>query len=328
MENKKIAFTLCSNNYLAQAKALGQSLLRYNPDYVFIVGLVDLVNKDESSNFPFILLEAHSIGIPEFDRMCERYSIVELNTAVKPFYIDFFFRNYNGTQIVMYFDPDILVFDNFNRIEKELDENDIYLTPHFTTPIDDDFLLNESDILNAGLYNLGFIAVKRSDNVIDFLTWWKKRLATKCYIDFCSGLFVDQLWINLVPLFFRKVFVSYNPGCNLAYWNLHERTLSLIDGRYFVNKNTPLIFFHFSGFSPLLPNQISKYQNRYDFTNRNDMVSIFREYRDTLFLNGFEKYLDLRCHYSNKVEPQKQVTNKMKLFPTIRRIVQRVIKLF
>ena len=37
----KIIFTICSNNYLAQAKALGDSVLQTNPDYTFFIGLVD-----------------------------------------------------------------------------------------------------------------------------------------------------------------------------------------------------------------------------------------------------------------------------------------------
>ena len=37
----QIVFTLCSINYLAQAKTLGDSVLRHNPGYKFIIGLID-----------------------------------------------------------------------------------------------------------------------------------------------------------------------------------------------------------------------------------------------------------------------------------------------
>ena len=36
-----IAFTICSNNYLAQAKTLGDSFLEFHPDWKFIIGLCD-----------------------------------------------------------------------------------------------------------------------------------------------------------------------------------------------------------------------------------------------------------------------------------------------
>ena len=41
-----IAFTLCSNNYLAQAKTLGDSFVRHNPAGHFVIGLVDRRRED------------------------------------------------------------------------------------------------------------------------------------------------------------------------------------------------------------------------------------------------------------------------------------------
>jgi len=40
-QSNKLAFTICSANYLAQAIALGDSLLQHNPSYTFVIGLVD-----------------------------------------------------------------------------------------------------------------------------------------------------------------------------------------------------------------------------------------------------------------------------------------------
>ena len=39
-------FTVCSANYLAQAKTLGQSLHQHNPDYHFVIGLVDRISPE------------------------------------------------------------------------------------------------------------------------------------------------------------------------------------------------------------------------------------------------------------------------------------------
>ena len=36
-----LAFTICSVNYLAQARTLGDSLRQTNPDWHFVIGLVD-----------------------------------------------------------------------------------------------------------------------------------------------------------------------------------------------------------------------------------------------------------------------------------------------
>jgi hypothetical protein len=37
----KVAFTLCSLNYMAQAKTLADSFHEYNPEWHFVIGLVE-----------------------------------------------------------------------------------------------------------------------------------------------------------------------------------------------------------------------------------------------------------------------------------------------
>ncbi len=44
---QKIALTICSINYLAQAKSLGDSLLKHNPEYTYLIGLVDRLDVSE-----------------------------------------------------------------------------------------------------------------------------------------------------------------------------------------------------------------------------------------------------------------------------------------
>ena len=71
-----LVFTICSNNYLAQAISLGASLLRHNPDYIFKIGLVDRRNEMiQYDQIPYELVEVEKIGISDFDDMFKRYSI-------------------------------------------------------------------------------------------------------------------------------------------------------------------------------------------------------------------------------------------------------------
>jgi hypothetical protein len=50
--SNKLAFTICSANYLAQAIALGDSLLQHNPGYTFVIGLVDEINENTDLPVP------------------------------------------------------------------------------------------------------------------------------------------------------------------------------------------------------------------------------------------------------------------------------------
>ncbi|MCU0468670.1 MAG: glycosyl transferase [Arcicella sp.] len=303
-----LAFTICSINYLAQAQTLGQSLQRTNPDVEFVIGLVDRLDKvtlDSDKIPPFQLLEIDKINIVHLEEMCDNYDITELNTAVKPFYFDYFFKNRLDINKVIYFDPDIIVFDSLQPLTDNLEKYHIVLTPHITSPINDKFDTREIDHLNTGLYNLGFVAVSRHPKSYEMINWWMERLAKDCRIDLCNGLFVDQHWMIFVPIFYKDiVLVDKYPGYNVAYWNLHERKVTEQNGKYFINE-LPLIFFHFSGYGLNNPTEVSKYQNRSNFDNRPDIVPLFQYYAQQLVANYNDYYNQFSCHYIKPIKTKR-----------------------
>ncbi|WP_028663604.1 glycosyl transferase [Runella zeae] len=299
-----LAFTLCSINYLAQARTLGDSLRRTNPHIRFIIGLVDRLDVAQvpPDMLPdFELLELHNIGISSLQEMCEHYNITELNTAVKPYFFRYFFERVPQVSNVIYFDPDIIVYQPLTELENLLQKHDFVLTPHLTTPIDDQLTPNELHHLNTGVYNLGFIALRKSPEALDFVKWWEEKLFDECKIDLCNGLFVDQNWVNFAPIFWNNIHVEKHPGWNAAYWNLHERRFSFKEGTHSVN-NLPVVFFHYSGYDPAKPNVISKYQDRFTFEQRPDLVALFDFYRSELLQNHNAYYRQFSCFYI-KPEP-------------------------
>lgn len=295
-----IAFTICSINYLAQAQTLRESLAATNPEITFFVGLVDRLDKvrfepEFQPDFP--LLEIHQIGIEGFTEMCDRYNITELNTAVKPFYFSYFWKKYPEADKVIYFDPDIIVFRPLTDLLARLDQSDAVLTPHILTPIEDRKTPNELHHLNTGVYNLGFVAFRKSEASATFVGWWEDKLRYECLIALCDGLFVDQNWMNFLPVFIPNVYIERDPGYNAAYWNLHERTFRSEDDRYFVNDRYPLTFFHYSGYDPKKPEILSKYQDRFDIAERADLHLLFEHYGARLMANGQEYYRHFPCAY-------------------------------
>lgn len=323
-----LVFTICSNNYLAQAITLGQSLLAFNKDYCFKIGLVDRKNKSiDYSSIPYEIIEVEDIGIDDWDDMILRYNIQELNTAVKPFFFKYFINVSKIYEKIIYLDPDILIYDSFSDLENLLDHHDIVILPHITVPIEDDKRPSENDFLNTGIYNLGFIAIRISQISSSMLAWWGRRLKTKGYNDVKSGMFTDQLWINFVPLFFEKVLILKKPGYNVAYWNLHERIISFLNNKYLVNGKHPLVFFHFSGFSPNKPDEISKYQNRFTKIERCDIIPLFQEYSWLLKNNNYDYFQTYKCHYNGikEANDERIVLEKVKQIPILKRIVKKII---
>ena len=209
-----IAFTICSINYLAQARTLGDSLKKTNPDIHFFIGLVDTLEgiKFESSFAPgYPMIEIDKIDIEGFQEMADRYNITELNTAVKPFYFTYFFKNYPQAKNVIYFDPDIIVFQPLTEMLDNLSRHEAVLTPHINTEITDRLMPNELHHLNTGIYNLGFVAFRKSEANLAYIRWWEEKLRYECYIDLCNGLFTDQHWMNFLPVFVDNVHIERSP---------------------------------------------------------------------------------------------------------------------
>ena len=85
--SNKLAFTICSANYLAQAIALGDSLLQHNPRYTFVIGLVDEIS--DSTPLPiqisYPLIPIKDIEIPDF-----LSAVSVMISALTPYFEDSF----------------------------------------------------------------------------------------------------------------------------------------------------------------------------------------------------------------------------------------------
>lgn len=251
--------TIISKNYLSFARVLTDSFLKHNEGGRVFVLLVDRIegyfNPNEEA-FELIAIEELKDEIPHFWRFCFQYTQLELNTAVKPYLLKYLLKKYNLKKLI-YFDPDILITDSLDELSKLLNSHSILLTPHLTSPIEEDGCEpSEKGILTAGVYNLGFIALANTGISRGFLEWWKKRTYNDCLVAPERGFSIAQKWIDLVPGIFEGVYILREPGYNASYWNLYERKIQIEEENIYVN-GKPLYFFHFSGYEP----QKSRYLN-------------------------------------------------------------------
>lgn len=280
------ACTIVSRNHISFARVLARSFLDHHPDgQVFVL----LVDRNEGRIDPaaedFTLIEVESLGnVPDLNSFLFRYTILECNTAVKPFFLAYLFERYDLRNLI-YFDPDILITHGLEELAELLDRFSIVLTPHLTEPIDDDAFPGEQAIIQSGAYNLGFLGLRRTPTTERMLRWWQDRLYDRCVVRIEDGLFVDQKWIDLVPGMFKDVHILTHPGYNVAYWNLATRSISLNGGRPTVN-GEPLIFFHFSGIEADNLQRVSKHQDRFTLRGVGEAQDLFRDYRERLLAAG------------------------------------------
>jgi glycosyltransferase involved in cell wall biosynthesis len=292
MNGPRVACTIVSNNYLAYARVFTRSFLEQNPGgkvYVLIVDRPDPSLRYEEE--PFTAVPVESLGIPGFPHYAFRYSILELNTAVKPWFLLHLHRT-GGYDRMCYFDPDILVTGDLSEIYERLGTADAVLTPHITAPVEDDRQPSERDFLLSGSYNLGFLGIAFNERTLPFLDWWHRRLYRECLHNVERGLFVDQRWMDLAPSFLERAVIYRDLGCNVAYWNLMHRSLTRRDDAWWVD-GTPLRFFHFSGFMIDRQELISRYQNRFALSRRPDIQPLFHGYGERLVAAGHHQLAKL-----------------------------------
>lgn len=287
-------FTICASNYLAHACVLGASLRKHQPGTTLVVFLLD--EPPEGTELPeHVTLLAAEVAFErrEWNHRRSHYSLLEFATSVKPACFRYLLDQ--GAQRVVYLDPDIQVFQRIDQLwEDDANDAELVLTPHALSPLPDDGCLpDDLVILRAGLYNLGFAALRDTPRVRFLLQWWDHKLRTLCLEDVHTGVFTDQKWMDYAPLLVPGATVLRHMGFNAAYWNLHERAPYWLDSRWRMQGRAgdvqDLVFFHFSGFNPDLK-QLSRYESRFGWNLPGDARRLFGEYAQSLLDAGIHRF--------------------------------------
>ncbi|GGC63407.1 glycosyltransferase family 4 protein [Undibacterium terreum] len=286
---KTAVFTIVSLNYGAFAKTLMESLSAAHPEWERHVLFVDRCEDPASIGGElFTATTVEQLPLPKMREFLFRYGIMELNTAAKPYMFAHLRRQ--GYDRVVYIDPDILVIDRLVDVERLLDEGAAaVVTPHLTAPLDDGLEPSELDIMRAGSYNLGFLALGSLPASDAFIKWWEDKLEYGAVSDPARGLFTDQKWVDMAPGMFGGFAVLRDPGYNVAYWNLPHRPVTREDGVW-LSDGRPLRFFHFSGFDPQNPQPFSKHQNRLTLDTIGEARELALEYARRVLGHGLAEF--------------------------------------
>jgi GT2 family glycosyltransferase len=245
-----IFYTSIATNYLPKARVLARSVKTHHPDARFVLLLVDKKPPGHDwSKEPFDdVLTVQELDIANWKGWLFGFRIVEACTAVKPFALMKLLEKYDAPCI--YLDPDIVVFAALAPVTDALKTHSVVFTPHINKPEQGKEAIEDNEInsLRHGLYNLGFVAVKNDNTGKAYAKWWAERCYDWCRDDIPNGLFTDQRWNDLVPIFFDNVAILKNPGLNVATWNYAQRHIEGGFDSSFTVDGEPLYFHHFSGY--------------------------------------------------------------------------------
>jgi len=262
-------------------------LLHHPQGRAFLLVVDDRDGCFDPSQEHFTLITPVELNIPDFEQMAFRYTVMELCIALKPFLLEHLFRCFD-LQTLWYVDSDICFYSPDQHIQELLQTYQIVLTPHILSPYpDNDPKQDESYITRSGIYNAGFIGLAQGEQTQRFLKWWQKHTSKDCVVDFSRGVFVDQRWLDLAPVFFDSTVILREEGYNVAFWSINQRHVQWAHDQWQVN-GKPLVFFHFAGFVVHDAKNLSKYQDRYELSAFPSLQALFADYRAQNLAHGYE----------------------------------------
>jgi hypothetical protein len=280
MSKSYAAVTICARNYLSRALVLRSSYLAHHPGHEFFILITERKDEAVAAAHPGVsLLWGEELGIPAYLNAAMKFDVIELSTNVKAVALRRLLERFDA---VLYIDPDIFVYRPLEPVFRALETHAIAVTPHTLTPVLDGMNPADDDFSRFGAFNLGFLAVARSESAAAFLDWWADRCLRLGFYEPQIGLAVDQKWVDLAPAYFQGVCVLRDRGLNVAFWNLHERVLGQVEGQWFVNGTEPLYFMHFSSFSTDDPHAIAHKQTRFAPGTRPDLHALLDGYAELL----------------------------------------------
>lgn len=285
--------TIITKSYLPFAAALKSSLAKFNSDIILNVLIVDgNKNKTFAKNLNVIymkdILEFSSIGKQIVNKYNRPEEVDLLRWSLKPILINYLLEG--GYDKVIFTDPDTYYFSDYSFLFEELERSNIILTPHWRglTPRNNENNFNLQFV--EGLFNAGFIGVNNQGKTAMY--WWAEMCLYKCIKDNTVGHFVDQTYLNLLPIYFDKVKIIKHKGCNVANWNQQqcERTRKNAMHTWILDKY-PIVFIHFTsstikgiqgGEDYLLKHNLEEYNKKllkYGWTQ--DVISLQKNDFDT-----------------------------------------------
>jgi hypothetical protein len=282
--------TIITHSHLAYATVLYNSLLRFNSNIDFNIFIADrdsIESIDTPANLKYYGCQ-HLCVNHIANKIKDKYRnefIDEFRWSMKPVFIKYLLVEKKYDKVI-FIDPDTYFFNDYNFLFDDLDKYDVLLTPHWRGP--DPYIVpkNFHFSLTQGIFNGGFVGA--NVNGTHAMDWWAMVCEYACEKNSMKGLYVDQKYLDLLPIYFDNIGIMKHRGCNVAFWNLNDCKREkqpdetvLIDGKY------PIIFIHFSygtinailkGLDPYLFPYLQEYAdalNKHDF--KLDIISSHRE---------------------------------------------------
>ena len=241
----RVYCTYFDHNYLPRGLALYHSLQQHAPGArLWVLCLSEacyqaLITLDLPNLIPRRLADFEAAE-PEVAATRPTRSLIEYYFTCSPPWMLFVLNNEPDSEWVTYLDSDLFFFAAPDPIYAEMKDASFGIIPHrFTKRL--------TDSRRFGIYNVGWVSVRRCDQGFAALRWWRERCIEWCYDRVEGDRFADQRYLDRLPELFTGVHVIGHLGANLAPWNFADYQVEWRDGSVEIEGRYPLLFFHFYG---------------------------------------------------------------------------------
>jgi hypothetical protein len=264
--------TIASIDYLPFVETLYHSLNNTGSPVTLHALVVNGETLPASDGIKWYTLDQLSAD-PLIEEVVSRYHTNgnALRWSLKPFFLSFLVDRFEK---VIYLDNDIFFFNRFDFLFGELEKHTLLLTPHWSSfeplPHFDNFLTS----FQLGLFNAGFVGATKRGKAT--LQWWGRLCLHRMETDPTKGLFVDQRYLDLAPIYDPEVGILRHEGCNISSVNMHQNRRVKIGEDVLINGTYPIVFIHFSG------ETVKHIQNGNDGL----LLPYFKQYENVFSLSG------------------------------------------
>lgn len=267
--NKSGICTIATKSHVSIAVAALASYARHNPGTQLFLLLIDS-NRDcygdylqvDSDSVIELLYLSELVDEADLTYLSFAYNAFELCCAARPI-LHAYLYGLEDLDTWLYVDSDTYCLANIEDIFDVSAKKSISLTPHISSFE----YQNYPEFIASGLYNGGFLGLSKLDESKRFIDWFFSldffdEKSVKAPTFYNGNIYVDQKWLDLVPIFFQEIHQILDEGINAGHWRLFKNgsfTLRKDSNKLYIN-NSPLRVFHFSGFCPEQPGIVSRYK--------------------------------------------------------------------
>ncbi len=241
---KHIYCSYCDHRYLPRAVALVDSLRRAGSDDEFWICC--LTDQCFAAAKALDLPKVRAVPLAELEAACPRLlqvkpqrETIEYYYTCTPLVMSYVFECDPEVQAVTYLDSDLWFFAHPAPVFEHIGDAPVAITPHNFAPR---LKANE----RFGVFNVGWVTFRRSEEGLKCLKWWADSCLEWCYGRIEGDRFGDQRYLEKFSAVAPNTKIITFKGCNTAPWNIENYTVRSDSGRLMVDED-PLVVFHFHG---------------------------------------------------------------------------------